>query len=77
MLGKIMMNLWNGTLKLSHDSQTALPQKLNERYCDLPDSWNRKQRTISEQTGNNEARRDFREKLLASEKSSEGKKKRL
>ena len=45
--------------KLLHDSQTALPQKLNEKYCDIPESWNRKQRTGSESPGNNEARKRF------------------
>lgn len=50
------MNLWNWTLKLLHNNQTTLPQKLNEKYYGIPDFWNRKQRTASELPGNSESR---------------------
>lgn len=53
------MNLWNWTLKLLHNNQTTLPQKLNEKYYGIPDFWNRKQRTASELPGNSESRQRF------------------
>lgn len=53
------MNFWNWTLKLLHDNQTTLPQKLNEKYYGIPDSWNRKQRTGLKLPGNNESRKRF------------------
>lgn len=58
------MDFWNGTLKLLRDSQTTLPQKLNEKYCGIPDSWNKKQRTNSESPGNNETRKRFYREIL-------------
>lgn len=53
------MNFWNWTLKLLRDNQTTLPQKLNEKYYGIPDSWNRKQRTGLKLPGNNESRKRF------------------
>lgn len=70
------MTFWNWTLKLLHDNQTTLPQKLNEKYYGIPDSWNRKQRTGLELPGNNESRKRFQRNFWLVKNHRGGKKKR-